>query len=554
MQSWRAVFAVTFLAAIIVFASPYPALAQGESPPDDPGLSPYWHLAVSRWESTILQYAQQRNLDPDLIASVIWKESLGRPTSRGPAGAVGLMGVMPFDWRPSVEELQNPWTNVAWGARALAHTIRDGKGDLYYSLAAYNGGWEQTHLRVTRRYAADVLNHYARAVAARYGLPADSRWTALFAVQGAPGPNTITVISPQRPPTRYTERPWGQADIPTVPAGVPPHATVITFVDERGAKCQGNMWLVAEDGSPLMPPAVQDTSSPSLAGYGRTRTETPAAALAAMAISTPIPTSTPIIIPSTTPAQPLTLTDTPTPRPALTAVVLAGGTDLRPGATTWWYPRRTLPAGTGLTLRGYDPTFPDWVYVCTLDGAATGWVQISDLEINRELSDLPRVTPIPTFTSTPHAPLTSTLAPTLTPTPHAPLTSTLAPTLTPTPHAPLTSTLAPTLTPTPHAPPPTPTPPAECEGGPLWLEAWNLSKDRTPDSWTVTIYVAGHGGDCVYTYAWDGEVKGGPTSGSVTFEVSSADGGAVIVGTASVTSAGETVRVVLLVRPTGDDD
>jgi len=58
----------------------------------------------------------------------------------------------------------------------------------------------------------------------------------------------------------------------------------------------------------------------------------------------------------------------------------------------------------------------------------------------------------------------------------------------------------------------------------------------------------------VYTYAWDGEVKGGPTSGSVTFEVSSADSGAVIVGTASVTSAGETVRVVLLVRPTDDDD
>jgi hypothetical protein len=260
MRRWRLTLAGALSAALTILTFPWPTLAQSGSPPDEPCLSPYWDPAVSRWEAIILQYAQERNLDPDLIAAVIWKESMGRPRERGPAGAVGLMGLMPFEWRPSAEELENPWTNLFWGARALAHTIRDGEGDLYYSLAAYNGGWGQIHLRVTRRYAADVLNHYVRALAVRYGLPADGDWVAVFDVEGSPGPNTITVIGPQRPLARYTERPWVQADIPTVPVGIPPHATAITFASGQGVECRVSVWLVAEDGSPFVPLAAQAIS------------------------------------------------------------------------------------------------------------------------------------------------------------------------------------------------------------------------------------------------------------------------------------------------------
>jgi hypothetical protein len=228
-------------------------LAQSGDLPDDPALSSYWNSAVSRWEPIILQYAQERNLDPDLIAAVIWKESLGRSWEYSVVGAVGLMGLMPFDWRPSAKELENPWTNVSWGARALAHTIRDGNGDLFYSLAAYNGGWGQIHLRVTRRYATEVLGDYARAVAVRNELPADGEWVAILAVDGASGPPTITVIGPQRPLARYTERPYVQAGIPAVPHDVPPHATAITFVDEQGVEYRVNLWLVTKDGSPIIP-------------------------------------------------------------------------------------------------------------------------------------------------------------------------------------------------------------------------------------------------------------------------------------------------------------
>jgi hypothetical protein len=87
-------------------------------------------------------------------------------------------------------------------------------------------------------------------------------------------------------------------------------------------------------------------------------------------------------------------------------VVLTDGVSLRPGPTTWWYPRQTLPEGTELKLLGYNPDYPDWVYVGTLDDEdeekddveTNGWAPIADLEINRVLEDLPLMTPIPTRT------------------------------------------------------------------------------------------------------------------------------------------------------------
>lgn len=248
---------ILLLAAMTVLTFPGPILAESGSSPEEPALSLYWNYVVSRWEPIILQEAQRRSLDPDLIAALIWKESRGQPGAYGPAGAVGLMMVMPFPGRPSPEELENPWINVFWGTRALATIVGDGSGDLYYSLAAYNGGWDQIHLRVTRGYATSVLDYYARAIAVRYGLPEDGEWIALFAVEGAPGRKTVIVLGPQRPLARYTERPWGQADILTMPVGVPPHATAITFVDEQGVECRVNVWLVAENGSLLASSTTQ---------------------------------------------------------------------------------------------------------------------------------------------------------------------------------------------------------------------------------------------------------------------------------------------------------
>jgi hypothetical protein len=254
MQYRYFILTVVLVAAVIAFVSPYPSLAESGELSAESALSAYWPYSVRRWESIIVQYAGERNLDPDFIAAVIWKESKGNPEARSIAGAVGLMQLMPSSWRPSPEKLKEPTTNLFWGARALAQIIRDGNGDLYYSLAAYNGGWKQIHLRVTRRYATEVLDCYARAIAVKYGLPEDGHWLAAFATDGVAGPQTITVLGPHRSLARYTERPGIQTDIPVVPTGVFPHATVITIEDEWGAEIRVEMWLLAEDGSLIVSP------------------------------------------------------------------------------------------------------------------------------------------------------------------------------------------------------------------------------------------------------------------------------------------------------------
>ena len=93
---------------------------------------------------------------------------------------------------------------------------------------------------------------------------------------------------------------------------------------------------------------------------------------------------------------------------------------------------------------------------------------------------------------------------------------------------------------------PSPAPSYGCVGGPLRIEAWPAETVCTSGGWKATVYVKACGGDCRYTYAWDGQVKGGPTSGPLTFELRSSHG--AMVGTASVSSAGQTAKVGLFIR------
>jgi hypothetical protein len=251
MRRPYSVLAVVLVAAAVVF--PNTSAAQTGDDSSESVLSSYWPAVVSQWEPVIVHFAAERSLDPDFIAAIIWKESKGDPQAHSIVGAVGLMQLMPSSWRPSPEALEDPWINLSWGARAIAQTIRDGNGDLYYSLAAYNGGWKQIHLRVTRRYATEVMDCYARAVAVRQGLDEDGNWLAVFATEGVAGPHTITVLGPHRPLARYTDRPGFHTGPPMVPAGALPQTTIITFEDEWGAQAQVHMWLVSGDDSSLYP-------------------------------------------------------------------------------------------------------------------------------------------------------------------------------------------------------------------------------------------------------------------------------------------------------------
>jgi soluble lytic murein transglycosylase-like protein len=105
------------------------------------------------------------NLDPNLIAALIWLESGGDPVIISRDGAVGLMQVMPSDGqaatflcvngpcfanRPSTTELKNPEFNVAWGTEYLG-TLLQNLGNMRDALRSYGPA------NVEYRYADAVL-------------------------------------------------------------------------------------------------------------------------------------------------------------------------------------------------------------------------------------------------------------------------------------------------------------------------------------------------------------------------------------------------------------
>ncbi|MEN6408557.1 MAG: transglycosylase SLT domain-containing protein [Anaerolineaceae bacterium] len=106
---------------------------------------------VRQWCGLITQYAQENNLDPNLIAALILQESGGDPTAYSHSGAVGLMQVMPRDGiaasfqcnsgpcfasRPTIQELEDPEFNVSYGTRMLAGLINK-RGNTRDALMAY---------------------------------------------------------------------------------------------------------------------------------------------------------------------------------------------------------------------------------------------------------------------------------------------------------------------------------------------------------------------------------------------------------------------------------
>ncbi len=525
-------------------------------------LSPYWNANVQFWDAMIVKEAERRSLDPDLVAAVLWVESRGDSQAIGPGGAVGLMQVMSkeagFSWRPTQQELLDPATNLFWGTRTLATVIHQGHGDLFYALAAYNGGWELAANRRPRAYATAVMRDYAAAIAHRHGVT--ERWVAFFAVQAPVIQGPIWVADVVRSDVYF----YGQENLtldgsPLIPARSPT-TFVARCVDETtGEVYTVGMWLyvVAQglwlDGNPtpgtVVPlPTASPTSSPT--PLLLQPTSTPEATLT----STPTPSPTPLLEPSVAPTWPplptasgessplatpeppldTLTTDSATPTVMPTAAPLAArvasptptasptaetgpgavvgeaGAELRPGPTLWWDPTETLPAATRLRVLGYAENVPDWVCVETLDGRLVGWTQKAGLKISRDLQNVPEVTPRPTLTASP------------TPSP------------TPTP----------TVTPTPK-------PEIACNGLPLFGEAWQMQKFNTLEGWTAVVFARGHEGTCRYTYAWDdpANVVGGPTSESVMFEVSSPHRAGNIAGSVIISDGENTVVVGIFIRP-----
>jgi len=101
------------------------------------------------YEHVIRGHARNYELEPALLAAVVYVESRFDPSARSDAGAVGLMQLLPETAggialrtggdRFVVADLLDPEINVRYGSWYLDH-LRDRYRDLGLALAAYHAG------------------------------------------------------------------------------------------------------------------------------------------------------------------------------------------------------------------------------------------------------------------------------------------------------------------------------------------------------------------------------------------------------------------------------
>lgn len=152
----------------------------------------FWDtIAPVCYEDLVYKYASEYDIDPFLAASIIKVESSFYSGAQSPKGAIGLMQIMPatgkeiaskLNLRPfCISDLYDPEINIQIGLYYFVRLKKKFNGDLYLSLAAYNGGFKNVKkwlaenrmtlqnskeniknipFKETRKFVQDVLWNY----------------------------------------------------------------------------------------------------------------------------------------------------------------------------------------------------------------------------------------------------------------------------------------------------------------------------------------------------------------------------------------------------------
>jgi soluble lytic murein transglycosylase-like protein len=150
-----------------------PAPAETVPAPVAPGWNHrYRPPALAELEPALVALANYYALPADLVRAVIAAESAGNPRAVSPAGAIGLMQLMPGTAAALGVDPWQPLDNLRGGIAYLASLVRDFNRNFRLALVAYNAGPQHARaVQAGRAVAYRETRAYLDAINARYPLP-----------------------------------------------------------------------------------------------------------------------------------------------------------------------------------------------------------------------------------------------------------------------------------------------------------------------------------------------------------------------------------------------
>lgn len=157
------------------------------------------------YEDVIKREATAHDLDPYLVAGVIYAESRFKPTATSGVGARGLMQIMPFTGQGiarrlgesfTTDSLYDPETNIRYGTFHLQGLMGRYSSNVEAALVAYNGGGGAGD-RFVRGDMAHVPNESLRYY--KKVLDAKAKYQELYSSRlgGNSDGNQLTLTAPQ---------------------------------------------------------------------------------------------------------------------------------------------------------------------------------------------------------------------------------------------------------------------------------------------------------------------------------------------------------------------
>jgi soluble lytic murein transglycosylase-like protein len=135
--------------------------------------------AEQAYDEIIAEAAAAYDLDPELIRAVMRAESAFNPMVVSPAGAQGLMQLMPaLAEEMGVDDAFDPRENIMGGAKYLRWLLDRNRGNIPLTLAGYNAGptivskyRKVPPFRETQNYVKRITGFLADAKDARKDAP-----------------------------------------------------------------------------------------------------------------------------------------------------------------------------------------------------------------------------------------------------------------------------------------------------------------------------------------------------------------------------------------------